>query len=143
MSEQSGSFHAQQAPPPVGAYPHAKKVGPFLFLSGMGPRAKGQSKIPGVEQDENGKVLHYDIAEQTRAVFQNVKSVLEASGAKWEDLVDVTVFLTDIQADFQVFNQMWSEYFTENPPCRTTVQVQALPTPIAVELKCTAYFGND
>jgi|SRR6056297_256517 len=126
------------APPPVGHYPHARRAGSLLFLSGIGPRAPGGGPIPGVTLDAAGNVLAHDIELQCRAVFANARSVLEAAGSRWERLVDVTVFLTDIQRDFLVFNRVWKEHFPENPPCRTTVEVTRLPTPIAIELKCIA-----
>lgn len=135
------NIQANDAPEPVGAYPHAKRVGNLLFLSGLGPRVKGGKQIPGVEMDEHGAILDYDIAIQCHAVFQNVKTVLEAAGAKWEDLVDVTVFLTNMEDDFITFNKIYAEYFGEVRPCRTTVEVNALPTPIAIELKCIAAIG--
>lgn len=132
------SFHSDQAPEPVGAYPHAKKVGKLLFLSGVGPRKKGSKEIPGVTLDSNGKVIAYNIEEQCHSVFQNVRTILESSGSRWENLVDVTVFLTNMKDDFKTFNKIYAEYFKENQPCRTTVEVNALPTPIAIELKCIA-----
>ncbi len=135
------TFSSGEAPEPVGAYPHAKQAGPFLFLSGVGPREKGSESIPGVKFDENNNILSYNVAEQTRSVFKNVKAILEASGATWDQLVDVTVFLTNMKDDFSQFNPIWKEYFPKNPPCRTTVEVNALPTPIAIELKCVAYVG--
>ncbi len=135
------SYSSNEAPEPVGAYPHAKRVGPFLFLSGVGPRSKGSTVIPGVELDQNNRVINRDVAKQTYSVFQNVKAILEASGASWDHLVDVTVFLTNMEEDFPVFNPIWKNYFPEDPPCRTTVEVTALPTPIAIELKCIAYLG--
>ena len=131
-------INSDKAPDPVGAYPHAKKVGNLLFLSGVGPRKKGSKEIPGVTLDEQGNVQSYDIAQQCHSVFENVKLILEASGSSWENLVDVTVFLTNMKKDFPVFNQIYGEYFKENQPCRTTVEVNALPTPIAIELKCIA-----
>lgn len=131
-------YNSEEAPDPVGLYPHARRVGDLLFLSGVGPRVKGSQQIPGVTLDDQGEVLTYDIAEQCHAVFKNVKSILESSGAKWEDLVDITVFLTDMKADFAIFNEIYAEYFKDNQPCRTTVGVSALPTPIAIELKCVA-----
>jgi len=134
-------YSSAEAPEPVGAYPHARRVGNMLFLSGVGPREKGSESIPGVELDENNQVRNYDVARQTHSVLKNVRAILESSGAKWEQLVDVTVFLTNMEADFKPFNQLWKEYFPKNPPCRTTVAVNALPTPIAVELKCIAYLG--
>ncbi|MGE0173010.1 MAG: RidA family protein [Oligoflexales bacterium] len=127
-----------KAPKPVGLYPHSKTVGNLLFLSGIGPRTPGTNAIPGLELDAKGEIANYDIAAQCRSVFQNVKTVLEASGAKWSDLVDVTVFLTDIKRDFATFNQIYAEYFKDVRPCRTTVEVNRLPTPIAIELKCIA-----
>ncbi len=133
-------FDTELAPLPVGPYPHARKAGPFLFLSGVGPRQPGQREIPGVTQDAEGRVLSYDIVQQTHAVFANVKVILESAGARWQDLMDITVFLTEM-SDFKVFNQIYAEYFSDPAyqPCRTTVSVNALPTPIAIELKCIAY----
>ena len=138
MNEQ---FNSSQAPEPVGAYPHARKVGNLLFLAGVGPRKRGSKEIPGVTLDEKGNIMAYDIEQQCHSVFQNVKLILEASGSRWENLVDVTVFLTDMKKDFPVFNKIYAEYFKENQPCRTTVEVNALPTPIAIELKCIAVIG--
>jgi 2-aminomuconate deaminase len=129
---------SNNAPDPVGSYPHARKVGNLLFLSGVGPRQKGSKEIPGVTLDESGKIISYDIEQQCHSVFQNVGYILEASGSRWGNLVDVTVFLTNMKADFAIFNKIYAEYFKENQPCRTTVEVNALPTPIAIELKCIA-----
>lgn len=134
----AASFSSDKAPEPVGAYPHARKVGNLLFLSGVGPRKKGSKEIPGVTLDGSGNVVAYDIAQQCHSVFENVKMILEASGANWDDLVDVTVFLTNMKKDFSVFNKIYAQYFSANQPCRTTVEVNALPTPIAIELKCIA-----
>ena len=134
--------NSQTAPEPVGAYPHAKKVGDFLFLSGVGPREKGTKKIPGVELDDQGKIKSYDVEIQCHSVFKNIKLILEASGASWNQLVDVTVFLTNMKDDFPIFNKVYAEYFGEVRPCRTTIEVGSLPTPIAVELKCLAYLGE-
>ncbi len=134
----SDPINSSQAPEPVGAYPHARKVGNLLFLSGVGPRKRGSKEIPGVTLDEKGNIVSYDIEKQCHSVFQNVKLILEASGSKWEDLVDVTVFLTNMKDDFPVFNKIYAEYFKANQPCRTTVEINALPTPIAIELKCIA-----
>jgi 2-aminomuconate deaminase len=134
----SAPVHSDDAPEPVGLYPHARKVGNLLFLSGVGPRKKGSTTIPGVEVGANGQILHYDIEKQVHSVFANVRAILEAAGAKWEDLVDVTVFLTNMKDDFPSFNRIYAEYFKDNQPCRTTVEVTALPTPIAIELKCVA-----
>lgn len=131
-------LNSNQAPEPVGAYPHARKVGNLLFLSGVGPRKRGSKEIPGVTLDENGNITAYDIEAQCHSVFQNVRFVLEASGSKWENLVDVTVFLTNMKQDFPIFNKIYAEYFKENQPCRTTIEINALPTPIAIELKCIA-----
>lgn len=126
------------APPPVGRYPHARRVGGLLFLSGLGPRDPAGGPIPGVTLDEHGRVLNHDIEAQARAVFANVREVLAAAGSSWDRLVDVTVFLTDIKRDFVTFNRVWAEHFPTDPPCRTTVEVSRLPTPIAIELKCIA-----
>ena len=134
----SEKFDADEAPEPVGLYPHARKVGNLLFLSGVGPRERGSKQIPGVEQDESGTIVSYDIEAQCHSVFKNVRLILEASGAKWEDLVDVTVFLTNMKDDFKTYNRIYAEYFKDNQPCRTTVEISSLPTPIAIELKCIA-----
>ena len=131
-------IHSSQAPEPVGAYPHARRVGNLLFLSGVGPREKGTKKIPGVELDENGNILSYDIEKQCHAVFQNIRHILEDSGSDWSKIVDVTVFLTNMKEDFKTYNSIYAEYFKENQPCRTTVEILSLPTPIAIELKVIA-----
>jgi 2-aminomuconate deaminase len=131
-------INSDQAPEPVGLYPHARKVGNLLFLSGVGPRKKGSKEIPGVTLDEKGNIVSYDIEQQCHSVFQNVRYVLEASGSSWENLVDVTVFLTNMKKDFPIYNRIYAEYFKDNQPCRTTVEISSLPTPIAIELKCTA-----
>ena len=129
---------SRRAPEPVGQYPHARRVGNLLFLSGVGPRERGTKKIPGVELNEAGEIVDYDIETQCRSVFQNVRYILEDAGSSWENIVDVTVFLTNMKADFEAYNRTYSEYFFENRPCRTTVEVGALPTPIAIELKVIA-----
>ena len=131
-------FNSDQAPEPVGHYPHARRVGNLLFLSGVGPRKKGSKEIPGVTLDSNGKITDYNIEEQCRSVFNNVRAVLESSGSSWENLVDVTVFLTNMKDDFNKYNEIYKEYFQDNRPCRTTVEINCLPTPIAIELKCIA-----
>ena len=131
-------INSDKAPEPVGLYPHARKVGNLLFLSGVGPRKRGSKEIPGVTLDENRNIVSYDIEQQCHSVFQNVRFILEASGSRWENLVDVTVFLTNMKKDFPLFNKIYAEYFKDNQPCRTTVEVNALPTPIAIELKCIA-----
>ena len=138
----SQSINSDKAPEPVGLYPHARKVGDLLFLSGVGPRKKGSNEIPGVTLDDQGNITAYDIEQQCHAVFQNVRYILEASGSAWENLVDVTVFLTNMKADFATFNRVYAEYFKDNQPCRTTVEVNALPTPIAIELKCIAIMNK-
>lgn len=132
------SIHTDKAPKPVGLYPHAKKVGSLLFLSGVGPRSATSKDIPGVTLGSNGEILEYDIELQCRSVFDNVKTILEASGSSWDKLVDVTVFLTNMDADFATYNKVYAEYFESNQPCRTTVEINKLPTPIAIELKCIA-----
>ena len=129
---------SQNAPEPVGSYPHARQVGNFLFLSGVGPRVRIKKEIPGVELDENGKIISYDIEVQCHSVFNNVKMILEDAGSSWDKLIDVTVFLTNMKDDFKKYNQLYGEYFKENQPCRTTVEITSLPTPIAIELKCIA-----
>ncbi len=129
---------AQRAPEPVGAYPHARRVGNLLFLSGVGPRKRGEKAVPGVQLDEQGQIISYDIEMQCRLVFENVRLILEEAGSSWEKLVDVTVFLTNLEQDFPTYNQLYGEHFKDNQPCRTTVGVSKLPTPIAIELKCVA-----
>jgi 2-aminomuconate deaminase len=132
--------HSDRAPEPVGLYPHARRVGNLLFLSGVGPRKKGTKEIPGVTLAADGAVASYDIEAQTRSVFANVRTILEDAGSSWERLVDVTVYLTDMRRDFPTYNRLWAEYFgaVPTPPCRTTVEINRLPTPIAIELKCIA-----
>lgn len=131
-------IRTSRAPAPVGAYPHARRVGDLLFLSGVGPRTPGTHAIPGNVYDDAGKLVGYDIEAQCRQVFANVRAVLEASGARWEDLVDVTVYLTDMARDFATYNRLYAEYFAGVDACRTTLGITALPTPIAIELKCVA-----
>ncbi|MBB6182877.1 RidA family protein [Oleiagrimonas soli] len=137
----SGSIRTDKAPPPVGAYPHARRVGDLLFLSGVGPRRPDDNGIPGNVYDDSGLLVDYDIEAQCRQVFANVRAVLEASGARWEDLVDVTVFLTDMARDFAAYNRLYAEHFQGVDACRTTLGIDALPTPIAIELKCIAAPG--
>lgn len=132
------SISSNKAPEPVGHYPHARRVGDLLFLSGVGPRERGTTKIPGVELDAAGNIISYDIETQVRSVFQNVRWILEDAGSSWEKIVDVTVFLTNMQDDFPVYNRLWKEYFAVDPPCRTTLEINCLPTPIAIELKVIA-----
>ena len=127
-----------KAPEPVGNYPHARKVGNLLFLSGVGPRKPGTKVIPGVMVDGQGNALGHDIEIQCHSVFENVKIILEEAGSSWGNLVDVTVFLTNMKRDFETYNRIYAEYFKDNQPCRTTVEVTSLPTPIAIELKCIA-----
>lgn len=134
----STELNSDKAPEPVGLYPHARKVGNLLFLSGVGPRERGKKEIPGVTLDNDGNIVEYDIEAQCHSVFKNVRLILEASGSSWEELVDVTVFLTNMDDDFKTYNRIYAEYFKENRPCRTTVEINKLPTPIAIELKCIA-----
>ena len=141
MAKEAEHLHSSKAPEPVGLYPHARRVGNLLFLSGVGPRERGVKQIPGVEVDEEGNVVAYDIAAQCHAVFRNVRYILEEAGSSWANLVDVTVFLTNMKDDFKTYNRIYAEYFKDNQPCRTTVEVNRLPTPIAIELKCIATIG--
>ncbi len=134
--------HAKGAPKAVGAYPHARRVGNLLFLSGVGPRNPHDNSIPGNVHDAGGRLVDYDIEAQCHQVFANVRAVLEASGARWQDLLDVTVFLTDMQRDFATYNRIYGEYFSDAQPCRTTLGITALPTPIAIELKCIAVIAD-
>ena len=127
-----------KAPKPVGLYPHARRAGNLLFLSGIGPREPQSNNIPGNEYDGKGNVIKYDMEAQCHSVFKNVKTVLEESGSRWENLIDVTVFLTNMKDDFPVMNRLYAEYFKDNQPCRTTIEIKSLPTPIAIELKCIA-----
>jgi 2-aminomuconate deaminase len=140
----SETFESSRAPEPVGAFPHAKRVGDLLFLSGIGPRQRGSKEIPGVTLDETGNVVSYDIETQCRAVFENVRIVLEDAGATWQDIIDVTVFLTNMKKDFSIYNRLYAECFAgpgKPNPTRTTIEVGALPTPIAIELKVIAAVG--
>ena len=127
-----------KASKPLGSYPHARRVGNFLFLSGIGPRNPKDNSVPGLELDSEGNILKYDIAAECHSVFANVKAVLEASGSKWDNIVDVTVFLTNMKKDFPAYNNIYGEYFRDVQACRTTVEVKSLPTPIAIELKVIA-----
>lgn len=134
----TASIDVAEAPRPVGAYPHARRVGDLLFLSGIGPRIPDTSAVPGNVHDAEGHLIAYDIEAQCRQVFRNVRTVLEGAGARFEDLVDVTVYLTNMSRDFAAYNKVYAETFTSAQPCRTTVGISALPTPIAIELKCIA-----
>ena len=131
-------INSSKAPEPVGLYPHARRVGNLLFLSGVGPRERGTKIIPGVELNEIGEIVSYDIETQVRSVFRNVRYILEDAGSSWDKIVDVTVFLTNMKDDFATYNRIYAEYFADNQPCRTTVEVNKLPTPIAIELKVIA-----
>lgn len=134
----SDIISTQKAPAPVGAYPHARKAGKLLFLSGIGPRKPGTDEIPGLKLDKYGNYLEFDFEAQCRSVFDNVRIVLEESGGKWDQLLDVTVFLVNMKRDFQTYNKLYAEYFQTAQPCRTTVEINSLPSPIAIELKCIA-----
>jgi len=135
---QQNDVNSSKAPEPVGLYPHAKRVGNLLFLSGVGPRERGTKKIPGVELDQAGNIVSYDIAAQCHSVFKNVRYVLEDAGSSWDKIVDVTVFLTNMKDDFKIYNELYAEYFKDNLPCRTTLEINCLPTPIGIELKVIA-----
>ena len=146
----SESISTSSAPKPVGSYPHAKRVGNLLFLSGVGPRkagsGNGDSVVPGLEINDSGEVVKFDFEAQVHSVFANVKAVLDASGSSWDELVDVTVFLVNMERDFKTFNRIYAEYFpgaSESRPCRTTLEINCLPTPIAIELKCIATVKNN
>ena len=131
-------FNSDRAPRAVGLYPHARKVGNLLFLSGVGPRKAGQTDIPGVTLNENGEIESYDIEQQCHSVFQNIKYILEDSGSSWDNIIDVQVFLTNMKDDFKTYNKIYADYFKDNQPCRTTIEIKSLPTPIAIELKVIA-----
>jgi 2-aminomuconate deaminase len=138
MSDPHDRIDSSRAPEPVGAFPHARRVGNLLFLSGIGPRRRGSQEIPGVTLDAHGNITAYDIEAQCRQVFENVRTVLEDAGSRWENIVDVTVFLTHMKADFPTYNRLYAEYFRNVDAARTTVEVGSLPTPIAIELKVIA-----
>lgn len=138
MNTDNIKIESGKAPEPVGLYPHARRVGNLLFLSGVGPRERGTKKIPGVELDDDGNIISYDIETQCHSVFRNIKYILEDSGSSWNKIIDVTVFLTNMKDDFLIYNKIWADYFKENAPCRTTIEINKLPTPIAIELKVIA-----
>jgi 2-aminomuconate deaminase len=131
-------IHTDKASTPLGAYPHARKAGNLLFLSGIGPRNPKDNSIPGLELDKEGNIVKYDIEAECHSVFANIKAVLEASGSSWDKIIDVTVFITNMKKDFSIYNKVYAEYFTSVQACRTTVEVKSLPTPIAIELKVIA-----
>ena len=135
---QPNTINTENAAKPLGAYPHARKVGNLLFLSGIGSRSPIDNLIPGLELDALGNIVKYDIEAECHSVFANVKAVLDAAGSKWENIVDVTVFLTNMKQDFEIYNRIYGEYFRDTQACRTTVEVVRLPTPIAIELKVIA-----
>ena len=128
-------FNSDRAPRAVGLYPHARKVGNLLFLSGVGPRKAGETNIPGVTLNENGEIESYDIEQQCHSVFENIRFILEDSGSSWDNIIDVQVFLTNMKDDFKTYNKIYADYFRDNQPCRTTIEIKSLPTPIAIELK--------
>lgn len=131
-------FSSDRAPQAVGVYPHARKFGNLLFLSGVGPRKSGQTDIPGVNLNESGEIENYDMETQCHSVFENIRFILEDAGSSWDNIVDVQVFLTNMKDDFKIYNKIYAEYFKENQPCRTTIEIKSLPTPIAIELKVIA-----
>ena len=131
-------FNSERAPQAVGLYPHARKVGNLLFLSGVGPRKAGQKEIPGVTLDEKGGIVNYNIEIQCHSVFENIRFILEDAGSSWDNIIDVQVFLTNMKDDFKTYNKIYAEYFKDNQPCRTTIEIKSLPTPIAIELKVIA-----
>ena len=138
MVNQEELLYSDRAPKAVGAYPHARRVGDLLFLSGVGPRKLNSKSIPGVELDADGNIISYDIEVQCRSVFDNVRYIVEDCGSSWDKIVDVTVFLTNMKDDFKTYNKLYAEYFKDNQPCRTTCEINCLPTPIAIELKVIA-----
>ena len=129
---------SENLPKPMGLYPMTRKVGSILFVSGIGPREAGTDNIPGLKLDKYGNYIEFDFEAQVHAVFKNVKTALEEAGSSWDKMVDVTVFLTNMKDDFPTYNKLWADYFKDNPPCRTTIEINCLPTPIAIELKVTA-----
>ena len=139
---QNQIINSERAPEAVGAYPHARRIGNMLYLSGVGPRQRGTKAIPGVTLDAAGNIVEYDIEKQTVSVFHNVAVILEDAGAEWSDIIDVQVYLTNMKKDFPTFNRLYAEHFTSVQACRTTIEVGSLPTPIAVELKVVAYISG-
>jgi 2-aminomuconate deaminase len=131
-------FNSDRAPGAVGLYPHARRIGNILYLSGVGPRKAGQTDIPGVTLDLQGEIISYNIEEQCHSVFTNIKYILEDAGSSWDNIVDVQVFLTNMKDDFTIYNKIYAEYFKDNQPCRTTIEIKSLPTPIGIELKVIA-----
>ena len=131
-------FNSERAPRALGLYPHARKVGDLLFLSGVGPRKAGQTDIPGLTLNKNGEIESYDIEQQCHSVFENIRFILEDAGSSWDNILDVQVFLTNMKDDFNTYNKIYADYFRDNQPCRTTIEIKSLPTPIAIELKVIA-----
>ena len=131
-------FNSDRAPQAVGLYPHARKIGDMLYLSGVGPRKIGEIDVPGVTLNSKGEIESYNIEEQCHSVFENIRFILEDAGSSWEKIVDVQVFLTNMKEDFKTYNKIYAEYFKDNQPCRTTIEIKSLPTPIAIELKIIA-----
>ncbi len=139
----SGAVSTDAAPSPVGAYPHARRVGDLLYLSGVGPRQPVTNAIPGGPiRDASGAPLDYDIEAQTRAVIDNVRVILEAAGSSLDRVLDITAFLVDMDRDFAGYNKVYAEAFASVGATRTTLAVRALPTPIAVEFKVIAAAGE-
>ena len=131
-------LNSGRAPQAVGLYPHARKFGDLLFLSGVGPRTLDSKDIPGVTLNNEGKIVDYDIEKQCHSVFNNIKVILEDCGSCWEKIIDVQVFLTNMKDDFKKYNKIYADYFSDNQPTRTTIEIKSLPTPIAIELKVIA-----
>ena len=131
-------INSKRAPNAVGLYPHARKVGNLLYLSGVGPRKVDSTDIPGVTLDSKGNIINYDIAIQCHSVFNNIRYILEDAGSSWDNIIDVQVFLTNMKDDFMEYNKIYAKYFKDNQPCRTTIEIKSLPTPIAIELKVIA-----
>ncbi|MFN8287375.1 MAG: RidA family protein [Chitinophagales bacterium] len=129
---------SENLPKPMGLYPMTRKVGNLIFVSGMGPREAGSDNIPGLKLDKHGNYLEFDFEAQVHSVFKNVKTALEEAGSNWDKIVDVTVFLVNMKRDFHTYNRIYAEYFKDNKPCRTTVEVVSLPSAIAIELKVIA-----
>ncbi|MGV3529310.1 MAG: RidA family protein [Flavisolibacter sp.] len=143
MKSENKIINTSSAAAPLGAYPHARRVGNLLFLSGIGSRSAKDNSIPGLVQDDEGNIVSYDMEAECHSCFANVKAVLEASGSRWENIVDVTVFLTNMKKDFPLYNKIYADYFSGVQACRTTVEVKSLPTPIAIELKVIATIDDN
>jgi 2-aminomuconate deaminase len=125
------------APDPLGPYAHAVRAHGFVYCSGQGARDPRTGREAGVGYDEQGKVTSYDIAVQCEATLGNVHAVLEAAGTSWDRLVELTVFLKDMD-DFEAMNEVYARHFPNGGPARTTVGVSDLPADNYIEIRAIA-----